>query len=43
MNLVQANAVNDLIKAPSLMGAKLALHNLSSQLETELAKSRKNY
>jgi tRNA modification GTPase len=36
MNLIQANAVNDLIKAPSLMGAKLALHNLSSQNQQEL-------
>ncbi|WNE40290.1 MAG: tRNA modification GTPase MnmE [Mycoplasmataceae bacterium] len=36
LNLIQANAVNDLIKAPSLIGAKLALHNLSSQNQQEL-------
>lgn len=38
LNLIQANAVNDLIKAPSLIGAKLALHNLSSQNQQELTK-----
>ena len=36
LNLIQANAVNDLIKAPSLMGAKLALHNLDSQNQSVL-------
>src|SRR5688572_32927666 len=30
LNLVQAQAINDLIRAPSLSVAKLALHNLSS-------------
>ncbi|CAG8465631.1 11093_t:CDS:1 [Paraglomus occultum] len=36
LNLVQANAVNDLIRAPSLAAAKLALHNLSSETQQEL-------
>ncbi|CAG8583781.1 11175_t:CDS:2 [Ambispora gerdemannii] len=36
LNLVQANAINDLIRAPSLAGAKLALHNLSSETQQEL-------
>ncbi|WNE40983.1 MAG: tRNA modification GTPase MnmE [Mycoplasmataceae bacterium] len=36
LNLIQANAINDLIKAPSLMGAKLALHNLNSRNQQEL-------
>jgi tRNA modification GTPase len=36
LNLVQANAINDLIKAPSLAGAKLALHNLSFENQQEL-------
>lgn len=36
INLIQANAINDLIRAPSLVGAKLALHNLSSESQKEL-------
>src|SRR5205814_8088913 len=36
LNLVQAEAVNNLIQAPSLVGAKLALHNLNSTTQTEL-------
>jgi tRNA modification GTPase len=36
LNLVQAQAINDLIRAPSLEGAKLALHNLSSESQKEL-------
>ena len=36
LNLVQAQAINDLIRAPSLPAAKLALHNLSSETQKEL-------
>ncbi|RHZ35703.1 tRNA uridine-5-carboxymethylaminomethyl(34) synthesis GTPase MnmE [endosymbiont GvMRE of Glomus versiforme] len=36
LNLVQANAINDLIRAPSLEGTRLALHNLSSESQKEL-------
>lgn len=36
LNLIQANAINDLIRAPSLVGAKLALHNLSKESQKEL-------
>ncbi|CAI2181157.1 20288_t:CDS:2 [Funneliformis geosporum] len=36
LNLVQAQAINDLIRAPSLSAAKLALHNLSSESQKEL-------
>nr|CAG8551334.1 15248_t:CDS:10 [Entrophospora candida] len=36
LNLIQANAINDLIRAPSLEGAKLALHNLSPETQEEL-------
>ena len=36
LNLVQANAVNDLIRAPSLSAAKLALHNLNPETQREL-------
>src|SRR2546421_3295801 len=36
LNLVQANAINDLIRAPSLEGTKLALHNLSPETQKEL-------
>lgn len=36
LNLVQAEAVNDLIKAPSLSGVQLALHNLDSTTQVEL-------
>jgi tRNA modification GTPase len=36
LNLVQAQAINDLIQAPSLSAAKLALHNLSSKTQKEL-------
>src|SRR3954447_24200179 len=35
INLVQAQAIHDLIQAPSLSGAKLALHNLSSETQKE--------
>lgn len=45
LNLVQAQAINDLIRAPTFSATKLALHNLSSQaqkglerLETKLLK-----
>src|SRR6185295_18323875 len=37
LNLIQANAINDLIRAPSLPAAKLALHNLSPETQKELA------
>jgi len=36
LNLVQAQAINDLIRAPSLPAAKLARHNLSSETQKEL-------
>ncbi|CAG8509682.1 203_t:CDS:1 [Paraglomus occultum] len=36
LNLVQAQAINDLIRAPSLPAAKLALHNLSPETQKEL-------
>ncbi|CAH1764477.1 12906_t:CDS:2 [Entrophospora sp. SA101] len=36
LNLIQANAINDLIRAPSLEGTKLALHNLSPESQKEL-------
>src|SRR5436305_2026313 len=36
LNLIQANAINDLIRAPSLEGTKLALHNLSLETQQEL-------
>src|SRR5947209_10430006 len=36
LNLIQANAINDLIRAPSLEGTKLALHNLSPETQKEL-------
>src|SRR5688572_8422293 len=36
LNLVQAQAINDLIQAPSLSGVKLALHNLSPENQKEL-------
>ena len=36
LNLVQAQAINDLIRAPSLPAAKLALHNLSQETQKEL-------
>jgi len=36
LNLVQAQAINDLIRAPSLSGAKLALHNLSAETQKGL-------
>jgi tRNA modification GTPase len=35
LNLIQASAVNDLIRAPSFSAAKLALHNLSSETQKE--------
>ncbi|CAI2162231.1 12455_t:CDS:2 [Funneliformis geosporum] len=36
LNLIQANAINDLIRAPSLEAAKLAQHNLSSETQKGL-------
>lgn len=33
INLIQAEAINDLIQAPSLVGTKLALHNLSPKTQ----------
>ncbi|CAG8513256.1 7294_t:CDS:1 [Ambispora leptoticha] len=36
LNLIQANAINDLIRAPSLPAAKLALHNLSPETQKKL-------
>src|SRR4051812_9803755 len=36
LNLVQAQAINDLIRAPSLSAVKLALHNLSLESQKEL-------
>jgi len=36
INLIQANAINDLIRAPSKIGANLALHNLSKKSQKEL-------
>src|SRR4051812_38352334 len=36
LNLIQANAINDLIRAPSMTGVKLALHNLSKESQKEL-------
>ncbi|MEG7979264.1 MAG: tRNA uridine-5-carboxymethylaminomethyl(34) synthesis GTPase MnmE [Mollicutes bacterium UO1] len=36
LNLIQASAINDLIRAPSSAGAKLALHNLNSETQQEL-------
>src|SRR5688572_22877021 len=38
INLIQAQAINDLIQAPSLSAAKLALHNLTPQSQGELNK-----
>lgn len=38
LNLVQAQAINDLIRAPTLSATKLALHNLSLQSQKELDK-----
>src|SRR6185369_15747473 len=38
LNLTQASAVNDLIRAPSLTGTKLALHNLSPETQRRLQK-----
>jgi tRNA modification GTPase len=36
LNLIQANAINDVIRSPSLAGTKLALHNLSIESQKEL-------
>jgi len=36
LNLVQAQAINNLIRAPSLSAAKLALHNLNPETQREL-------
>src|SRR6185503_9811189 len=36
LNLVQAQAINDLVRAPSLPAAKLALYNLSLETQKEL-------
>jgi tRNA modification GTPase len=41
LNLVQAEAVNDLIRAPSLVSTRLALHNLDSTTQAELDKLEK--
>src|SRR4051794_4551851 len=38
LNLTQASAINDLIRAPSLTGTKLALHNLSPETQRRLQK-----
>ena len=38
INLIQAQAINDLIRAPSLSAAKLALHNLTPHAQAELNK-----
>ena len=38
ISLIQAQAINDLIRAPSLSAAKLALHNLTPQAQEELNK-----
>jgi tRNA modification GTPase len=35
LNLIQASAINDLIRAPSFSAAKLALHNLSPKTQKE--------
>ncbi|CAJ0842022.1 10716_t:CDS:2 [Entrophospora sp. SA101] len=35
LNLIQASAINDLIRAPSFSAAKLALHNLSPETQKE--------
>ena len=42
INLIQAQAINDLIQAPSLSAAKLALHNLTPQAQAELNKLETN-
>ena len=36
LNLIQTQAINDLIRAPSLSATKLALHNLSQENQKEL-------
>jgi tRNA modification GTPase len=36
INLIQANAINDIIKSQSLTGTKIALHNLDSKKQEEL-------
>src|SRR3954451_14908779 len=38
ISLIQAQAINDLIRAPSLSAAKLVLHNLTPQAQEELNK-----
>jgi tRNA modification GTPase len=38
INLIQAQAINDLIQAPNLSAVKLALHNLTLQAQEELNK-----
>src|ERR1043165_5304208 len=38
ISLIQAQAINDLIRAPNLPAAKLALHNLTPQAQEELNK-----
>src|SRR5690606_11021974 len=35
LNLVQANSINDIIHSSSIKGAKMALHNLSSESKKE--------
>lgn len=41
LNLIQAQAINDLIRAPTLLASKLALHNLSNSSQKELSKLEK--
>lgn len=36
LNLIQAEAINELIRAPSLVGAKLALHNFNKESQKVL-------
>ncbi|RHZ37292.1 tRNA uridine-5-carboxymethylaminomethyl(34) synthesis GTPase MnmE [endosymbiont GvMRE of Glomus versiforme] len=38
LNLIQAQAINDLIRAPTLSASKLALHNLSPQTQKKFDK-----
>ncbi|KLL02096.1 MAG: tRNA modification GTPase [Mycoplasmataceae bacterium RC_NB112A] len=41
LNLVQAEAINDLIQAPTLASTQLALHNLNSTIQAELENSER--
>lgn len=38
LNLIQANAINDLIRAPNLVTAKMAVENFDSKKQKELAR-----